>query len=77
MAKSEPQPEKLPDIPNLVEGKHSSSEMSSIAARYIKISREDIELILASEGDDDTKLIQEIRSLAASVLSQDETKGQE
>lgn len=55
----------------------SSSKMSSLAGRYISVTREDLELALASEGDEGDDLIVDIRALAASVLSQDETKGQD
>ena len=51
--------------------KQSSPEMSTLASKYINIQPGDMPNPLDME-----QLCADLRSLAASVLSQDETKGQ-
>ena len=54
--------------------KQSSSRVSTIAGRLLKITAEDIYNL--SYPKEMKKLARDIRALAGSIVSQDETKGQ-
>jgi hypothetical protein len=53
--------------------KQSSPELSSIAAKYVRMTNAKMFEIVAP--DDAIRFFRDVRKLAASVLSQDETKG--
>lgn len=52
--------------------KQTSNEVSAIASKYMRMSRSKFEVEMAFRP---TITFEEIQSLAASVLSQDEVKG--
>jgi hypothetical protein len=53
----------------------SSAEMSTLAARYMRMSDE--QMLAHQRALGNFQFYAEIRKLAASVMRQDETKGQE
>lgn len=56
--------------------KESSAKVSSLAAKYVNLSYDELLDMLENWSDEEFEsFVADIRSLAASVLSQDETKG--
>lgn len=60
-------------MPNGIGKKETSPRVSHLAQRYMQIQGVDVQRIAAENAD---ALADDIRTLAASALSQDETKGQ-
>jgi hypothetical protein len=56
--------------------KQTSSRVSSIAARLITFTSDDFDQLAASSTTAIVAFCDDIRTLAASAMSQDETKGQ-
>lgn len=56
-------------------GKETSAKISSKAAKYM--SRTDEQLMSLATGEDRAEFFKDIRSLCASLVSQDETKKEE
>lgn len=54
----------------------TSSEVSSLAARYMKITTVELRCTINGTSAEKDKLVADIRKLAASCLAQDETQGQ-
>lgn len=57
--------------------KQTSSRISAIAAKYLRMSDDDLWMLATAKPLEDRKpFFAAIRSMAASLLSQDEKKGQ-